>query len=176
MKDLSFKNFIEQSDLKIQSAIELGGGEGNDANWLCGKGVKEIIMIDKKSPEGSLNNGLKFVRRDFFNTDETKGELDDKEFDLLFSCYSICFNTRQQIEEKLPFYLEKIKKGGTFYLLDFNPNEQVVARRTNLWDGWFFSLLNKYFNHFEIKTQEVYEKAHQHRHNIFELVCSNRIL
>ena len=83
----------------------------------------------------------------------------------------MCFNNKEQIINILPFYFKKIKKGGTFYLLDFTLDEEVVYKRTNLWDIWFFDLIKKYFNHFEVRIKKVFEREHDHTHHIFELIC-----
>lgn len=175
MKNLSFRNFIESSGIKTENVIELGGGDGEDANFLSGLGVKNLVMIDRKKSTQKIDERINFIEADYFNDETVKNQINGSEYDLIFSCCSLCFNSKQKIEENLPFYLNKIRRGGYLYILDFADGEQVVTKRTNLWDGWFFSLLNRYFDHLEINTQEIFEEAHGHSHRIFELVCSNRI-
>lgn len=168
--EISFKNFIQRTRPQIQKAVELGGGDGDDANWLCDYGAKRVVMIDKKKAD-KLNKCVQFIEGDYFDIENIGSEINDDKCDLIFACYSLCFNSKQHIESHLPFYLDKIKESGLFYILDFTPEEKIVTKRTNIWDIWFLTLLNKYFNHLEIKTQEVYEDAHKHTHNIFELVA-----
>lgn len=175
MKDLLFKNFIEDRGLKVSTAIELGSGEGDDTKFLCEQRAKQVISIDKKKITKKIGNCAKTINDNYFDLDKIKLEMDENSsFDIVFSSCSLCFNTKEQIERFLPFYLEKIKKGGIFYVLDFTSEEKVVTNRTNLWDIWFLTLLNKYFDRFEIRTQNVYEEAHGHSHSIFELICLDK--
>lgn len=170
MEDISFKNFIDRTNLKVASAVELGCGTGEDTNLLLERGAEKVIAIDKKDFRKNLNGSTEFIEGNYFDED-IKNRLTNFKCDLLFSCYSLCFNTQKDIEENLIFYVDKIKTGGVFYILDFTSDEKVVTKRTNLWNMWLLSLLKNHFDHFEIRTQDIYEDAHQHSHSVFELVC-----
>jgi len=175
-KELSLKNFVLSNYIKIKlsSAIELGCGSGKDALWLSKKIGKKILAIDKEIKKNNDNKKIINVEADYFDVKKIAKYIKaDNRYDLIYSSYSLCFNDKEQIINVLPFYFKKIKNGGTFYLLDFTSDEEIVSKRTNLWEIWFFDLIKKYFDHFEIRTKKVFEKEHGHTHHIFELVCFN---
>ena len=128
-------------------------------------------MIDKKVSNSLSLQKIKFILGDFFEK-EVENQITGN-FDLILASYSLCFNTQEKIEKNLPFYLKKINPDGVFLLYDFSyPKEEVVSKRQNLWgEMWFLNLLNNYFNCFEIESQELYEKEHDHTHHIFQLVA-----
>ncbi len=169
---LSLKNFILFNDIKLSNAIELGCGHLVDALWLSKKISGKILAIDKKIKQNNKNKKIVCVEDDYFDINKiSQYAKTNGRYDLIFSCYSLCFNNKEQIINLLPFYFEKIKKGGVFYLLDFTSDEDIVSKRTNLWDIWFFDLIKKYFSQFDVRIKKVFEKEHKHTHHIFELVC-----
>ena len=173
-KELSLKNFVLYNDMKLNNAIELGCGNGKDALWLSKKIGKKILAIDKEIKKNNDDKKIINVETDYFDVNKIGKYIKaDKHYDLIYSSYSLCFNDKEQIINVLPFYFKKMKSGGAFYLLDFTSDEKIVSKRTNLWEIWFFDLIKKYFDHFEIRTKKVFEKEHGHTHHIFELVCFN---
>ena len=170
IKELSLKNFVLSNNIKLINAVDLGCGNLRDALWLSQKINGKILAIDKKNQHN--NKKIMCIEADYFGIKKINQSVKaNKHYDLIFSCYSLCFNKKEQIVSFLPFYFKQIKKGGFFYLLDFTIDENVVTKRTNLWDIWFFDLIKKHFDHFEVKTKKVFEKEHKHTHCIFELVC-----
>lgn len=171
-KKLSLNNFILYNDINLSNVIELGCGNLIDTRWLSKKKSGKILAIDKRIKQNNKNKKIVCIEADYFDINKISQYVkSNKHYDLIFSCYSLCFNNKEQIVNFLPFYFEKIKKGGTFYLLDFTSDENIVSKRTNLWDIWFFDLIKKYFSRFEVRTKKVFEKKHKHIHYIFELVC-----
>ena len=171
-KELSLKNFVLYNDIKLNNAIELGCGNLTDALWLSKNISGKILAIDKKIKKNDDDKKIIYIESDYFDINKISGYTKiNKHYDLIYSSYSLCFNNKEQIINILPFYFKKIKKGGTFYLLDFTLDEEVVYKRTNLWDIWFFDLIKKYFNHFEVRIKKVFEREHDHTHHIFELIC-----
>lgn len=155
---------------KLDNVLELGSGDQADALQIISDINGKYFAIDKKNNEKE-NIGITFINADYFDIDYVDKIINNDKFDLIFSNYSLCFNQKDVIIKSLPYYLNKITQNGIFYLSDFNNNEQVVKKRTNLYDEWFFELIKTYFKSYNISEREVYEKEHDHTHNIFELIA-----
>ncbi len=173
MQNLSLENFINEKNRSFPKVLELGGGEGKDTLLFLDRGSKEVWMIDKKDTI-KLDPRVHFFQGDYSKTDEIQTWFPEESFDLLFSAYSLCFNTRESIETFLPFYINKLKTGGDCLIFDFSSIEKVVTRRTSLDSEWFQSLLAKYFEKIEVKKQKIYEKEHNHSHNILQIACCQK--
>ncbi len=142
--------------------VELGCGNLDNISSLKG----DIIAVDKKIV-GKPRKNMKVVEGDFF-------DITFKErFDRINAHYSLCFNKKGVIESKFPYITSRLKKGGVLSIKDFQTDESIVLKRTNLDDSWFFDLLKKYVNpNFKIKRSKVFEESHNHTHLIFELIIT----
>ncbi len=167
MKDLALKNYTFPTNFKPKSVLELGGGNGDEAHWVYDNLSKDITMVDKKKTKNTLND-INFIEGDYFNPNIIESL---SSYDLIISNFTLCFNSRENLEKFLPLYIWRINKGGIFYISDFNKHEQVVTKRTDLSDSWFQEIFEKFFDKVIIKNQEIFEPAHSHTHNIFEMVC-----
>jgi len=155
---------------KILNILELGSGDQKEAPLITNyiKGKYFAIDIHRADQE---NLAVSFICENYFNIDKINNKIKNVKFDLIFSSYSICFNKKDTIIERLPFYFEKISSGGIFYLSDFCSDEVVVKNRTNLDEAWFLELIKKYFKTYTISKRVVYEEEHRHSHSIFELIA-----
>lgn len=170
--DLAITNYLTSQSLNLKNVLDLGGGDGAEANNIAKKGAS-VYVIDRKTPIANRAEKVNSIVADFFDISKVELELSDTLFDVIYASYSLCFNKQDVIETHLPFYLQRVRGGGVFCVYDFTSEEEQVTKRTHILDGWFITLLNQYFDHFEITTQKVYEPAHNHTHNIFQLICSN---
>jgi len=155
----------------FNSVLELDSGDQNEAQKIINEINVRYFAIDKKE-EKARDSKISLFNLDFFNVSQVDNVIKDIKFDLIFSNYSLCFNKKDIIVKFLPYYFNKIKPNGIFYLNDFSVDEQTVKKRTNLDDQWFFDLLNRYFKSYTISRQTIYEKEHGHSHSIFELIAS----
>lgn len=172
MKNISVVNYIKSNLTKqLFNVLELGSGDQSEAMQIVAEISGEYFAVDKKASCEPVNSKITFVNADFFDVDEVDKVIHEKKFDFIFANYSLCFNKRDIIIKQLPYYFGKLTKGGMFYIGDFTTEEEVVKKRTNLDDDWFFDLIKKYFDSIEISRQEVYEEIHGHTHRIFELVA-----
>jgi len=163
--------FVEKTfGNKTIKILELGSGDQADALKVTDKMNGEYIAVDKLDCDNPTNN-ITFIKNDYSDIANIDKLINKKNFDLIFSNYSICFNTKERILEFLPYYFNKIAAGGYFYLSDFCTDEEIVKRRTNLDSQWFFDLISANFKTFEASRSEVFEKEHNHNHRIFELVA-----
>ena len=140
------------------SILDLGCGDLNELNEVTG----EITAIDKKNI-GTAAKHITFIQGDFFETEITE------DFDLIRAHYSLCFNTREKIEKKLPQLLKHLKTGGILEIKDFHTSDQVVKKRTNLYDSWFFNLIKQIIGPYQLNDEKVFEQEHGHEHRIFIL-------
>ncbi len=91
------------------------------------------------------------------------------DFDIIYANFSLCFNTREVIEKKLPNFLVHLKRKGVFQIKDFHTDDPVVKKRTNLHTEWFFDLVRKNVGAFTFQDEIVFEEEHHHAHHIFTL-------
>lgn len=171
MKDISIVNYIRTGlSGRLCNVLELGSGDQSDAMQIATEISGEYFSIDKKITDCPINTNVVFINADYFNIDEVDKVIHNKKFDLIFSNYSLCFNKKDIIAKHLPYYFNKLTPSGIFYVGDFTNDEQVVKKRTNLDDEWFFNIIKMYFGSFKISRQDIYEKDHGHSHSIFELI------
>lgn len=172
MKNISVVNYIKDNLAgRALSILELGSGDNNEAMQIRAGVTGEYFAIDKKEPVVPASTNITFVNANLFDIKEVEKIICDKKFDFIFANYSLCFNKKDTILENLPYYFNKLEEGGIFYVGDFTANEEVVQKRTNLDDEWFFDFIKSNFKSFEISRQEVYEEVHGHTHRIFELIA-----
>ncbi|MBU1032877.1 MAG: methyltransferase domain-containing protein [Patescibacteria group bacterium] len=138
--------------------LELGCGDLKDANNMQGK----VIAIDKKIVCKPAHN-VTAIEADYFDI-QLEGD-----FDLIYSNYSLCFNTKVKIEDRLPKILAHLKPGGIFLVRDFHTEDKVVKKRTNIHAPWFFDLVKKYVGPITVSDEKIFEAEHSHEHHIFSL-------
>ncbi len=172
MENISVVNYVKTNLAgRLGNVLELGSGDYNEALQIATEISGEYFAIDKKANDKPENTHVSFINADFFDIAEIDKIIHEKKFDLIFANYSLCFNKKDVIVERLPYYFDRLTKDGIFYVGDFTIAEEVVKKRTNLDDEWFFDLIKKYFSSVEISRQEVYEEVHGHTHRIFELIA-----
>lgn len=172
MESISIVNYIKTNlSGQLHNVLELGSGDQSEATQIAAQISGEYFAIDKKAIDKTVNSRIISINADYFDIGEVDKVIHDKKFDLIFSNYSLCFNKKDIIIERLPYYFNKLEKNGVFYIGDFTDKEQIVKKRTNLHDEWFFNMIKTYFNSFTISEHDVYEKEHGHNHDVFELVC-----
>lgn len=156
---------------RLSNVLEIGSGNQSEAVQISTEISGEYFSIDKKAFNAPTNSKIVFINADYFNIDEVDRVIHNKKFDLIFSNYSLCFNKKDTIVKYLPYYFDKLTPGGIFYVGDFTNDEQVVKKRTNLDDEWFFNIIKMYFGLFKISRQDIYENEHGHSHSVLELIA-----
>lgn len=176
MKKISIVDYVK-IDLsgRLHNVLELGSGDLAEATQIAAEISGEYFAIDKRAVNARTSAHVTFINADYFDIDTVDNIIHDKKFDLIFANYSLCFNKKDALIERLPHYFDKLTENGIFYVGDFTTDEEIVKKRTNLDDEWFFDLIKKYFSSFEILRQEVYEEVHGHTHKIFEVIAQNKI-
>lgn len=169
---MSVIKLIESKPLgSIKDILELGCGDLHEAVEIIDTITGEYFAIDKIVGGLTENKRIHVINENYFDINKIEPIIKDRKFDLIFANYSLCFNKKMSIIECLPYYFAKIVKGGVFYVSDFSSDEQVVKKRNNLDDDWFFDIIKKGFSSFEIYRNNVFEKEHNHSHSIFELIA-----
>lgn len=172
MSKISIIKYVDSlSCNKLFNVLELGSGDQKQAIEIASKITGNFVSIDKIRPDLFTDKNILFINDNFFNLESINNIIKDQKFDLIFSNYSLCFNRKESIIECLPYYFEKLSDNGIFYIVDFASNEEVVKKRTNLDDKWFFDLINTYFEYFDLIREHIYEEEHGHNHKIFELIA-----
>jgi len=172
MENISAVNYIKTMlSGRLCNVLELGSGDQSEATQIATEISGEYFSIDKKAVDESVNNRVTFINADFFDINEVDKIIHNKKFELIFANYSLCFNKKDVIVEPLPYYFGKLVEGGIFYVGDFTNDEQVVRKRTNLDDEWFFDFIKKRFRSYEIGRENVYEELHGHTHRVFQLIA-----
>jgi SAM-dependent methyltransferase len=137
--------------------LELGWGDLSEVNLQKG----DITTVAKKIV-GKPAKHVTAIEGDFFDMQF------HKDFDRINANYSLCFNSKEIIEDRLPFILECLKKGGILTISDFQRSEQIVLKRTNLDSDWFFDILKRNINpEISILRKDIFEEVHNHSHSIF---------
>ncbi len=148
--------------------LELGWGDLSEVNKLDGN----VVTIARKIV-GTSDKHVTAIKGDFFSDVTIKEIIALGKFDCIRANYSLCFNSENIIQEKLPLILKTLKKGGVLIISDFQSNERTVSNRVNLDEEWFFDLIQKCVNNkFKIKRKEVFEEKHNHTHCIFQITAN----
>ncbi|MFZ2303607.1 MAG: class I SAM-dependent methyltransferase [Minisyncoccia bacterium] len=172
MENISIVNYIKTNlSGQLCNVLELGSGDQSEAMQIVTEISGEYFSIDKKETDKPVNSQITFINANFFGINEVDKIIHNKKFDLIFANYSLCFNKKDVIIEHLPYYFGKLTGNGIFYVGDFTLDEQVVKKRTNLDDEWFFDFIKANFSSFKISRQNVFEKEHGHSHSVFRLIA-----
>lgn len=111
------ENFVEKSDIKGRTVLDIGCGYGWFENYSIKKGVKSIVGID--SSEHALNVARKYIkdkRARFLKGSATKLNFEENSFDSTF-CWEVVEHLPKSSEHLMFSEVKRVlKPGGKFYL------------------------------------------------------------
>lgn len=173
---LDFQSTVQGSFSDISSALELGAGYCTDAIWLTQTfPFVSVIAIDKRPLMAELPKHVEFVLGDFSDPEIIQRVAGKKRYNLIYSCYALCFVKVEDLMRSLSCYFSFLKDGGECIFFDFSRDEQVVTKRTNIDTDFFVEFLKKYFMDVSVKREKIFEVEHGHEHSIIQYHCKNFI-
>lgn len=136
----------------------------------CGKKPYKVGAIGIDHNKFNFEN---FIWSNYLSDEaikKLKGKLLGEKIDVLYSAYSLCFNSIEKLEEYLPKYFALLSEKGKFIINDFGPSEQEVANRTHI--DKIMPFFSKYFKYIKL-SKEKKVPDEDHFHWIIKITLSN---